>query len=267
VDGTYPTLITNSLYAFGDTDAIWLPNGQIAAILTKSGDSEITILSADGAIINTRPTSPAAPVNIYPTSDGSYVYWESGSCISVGICQVSESWVTSLNGKLNKELTGVSGPVLSPDEAYLVSAASTPKNQNSLVFALPDGTNPRSYQLPGTLLLDYAWSPTGDILAAVVAMVSDYSGKSSGNRNFMVDAHSLSVSEYAQSSLMNPKVLWSPDGSYLFWMGTLPNETGFKIGGNLVNRNSKQITDMTNAIGHSSANYLAVTNADWLLLP
>ena len=83
----------------------------------------------------------------------------------------------------------------------------------------------------------------------------------------MVDAHTLSVSEYAQSNLLNPKVLWSPDGSYLFWMGTMPDKNGFEIGGSLVNRASKKVTDFTNAIGQSSANYLTVTNADWLPLP
>ncbi|MGD0750744.1 MAG: hypothetical protein ABSA23_04980 [Anaerolineales bacterium] len=267
VDGAYPLILTNSLYAFGDTDAVWLPDGRIAVILTKSGVSGITILSPDGAIENNLPTAPASPVDIFQTSDGGHVYWESGSCTLPGVCQLSGAWVTSPDGKFNQELTGVTGPILSPDEAHLVSADSDPKNQNSLVFALPDGTNPRPYQLPGTSLVDYAWSPTGDTLAAVVAMVSDYSGKSSGNRNFVVDAHTLSVSEYAQSSLLNPKVLWSPDGSYLFWLGTVPSKTGFTIGGSLVDRASKKVTDLTNAIGQSSTNYVAVTNADWLPLP
>jgi len=98
-------------------------------------------------------------------------------------------------------------------------------------------------------------------------MVSDYSGKSSSNRNFLVDARTLSISEYAPSKLMNPKVLWSPDGSYLFWIGSMPGKTGFQIGGSLVNRTTKQVIDLSNAIGQSSANYLTVTNADWLPLP
>jgi len=45
----------------------------------------------------------------------------------------------------------------------------------------------------------------GDTLATIVTMVSDYSGKSSSNRNFLVDARTLSISEYAPSKLMNPK--------------------------------------------------------------
>jgi Tol biopolymer transport system component len=168
---------------------------------------------------------------------------------------------------LNQSLTGVTGPTLSPDAIRLVSEDTSLKNQNSLVFASPDGANPRPYPLPGTLLLDYAWSPKGDTLAAIVTSISGYSGKGSGNRNFLVDAKTLSVSEYAQTPFLNPKVLWSPDGSYLFWIGTMPSTAGFQIGGSLVYRKSKQVTNLSDAIGQSSGDYLTVTNAYWLPLP
>jgi hypothetical protein len=267
VDGAYPLELTDSLFAFGNTAAVWLPGGKIVALLIKSGTTKISILSADGTVASELPVSDASPIELFPTSDSHHIYWESGSCSSPGVCQMGVTWVTSLDGTLNQTLTGVTGPILSPDGAHLVSADSTPKKQNSLLFALPDGSSSRPFQLPGTSVVDYAWSPKGDVLAAVVALVSDYSGKSSGNRNFVVDAHTLSVSEYAHSSLLNPKVLWSPDGSYLFWMGTMPDKSGFEIGGSLVNFASKQVIELTSAMGQSSANYLTVTNADWLPLP
>jgi hypothetical protein len=135
------------------------------------------------------------------------------------------------------------------------------------VFASPDGSNPRIYSLPGTVLADYAWSPKGDSLAVVVPTISSYSGKSTGNRNFLLDPQTLSIREYAPSKFLNPRVLWSPDGFYLFWIGTLPSNSGFKIGGSLVNLGSKQIIDLSNAIGETSADYLTITNADWLPLP
>jgi hypothetical protein len=267
VDGAYPVQIANSLYAFGNTDAVWLPNGQIAAVLTKSGTSGISILSADGTVVSKLPALEAAPVEIFPASDSRHIYWESGSCIAPGVCQLGGAWVTSPDGTLHQSLTGITGPALSPDGSQLVSVSGSPTSQNSLVFAGPDGSNPRPYPLPGNLLVDYAWSPQGDELATVVAMRSDYSGKVSGNRNFLVDPHSLAVSEYAQSALLNPRVLWSPDGSYLFWIGTLPSDAGYMIGGDLVNRSSKQVTDLSDAIGQSSQDYLTVTNAGWLPLP
>jgi hypothetical protein len=267
VDGAFPLQLTNSLYAFGNTEAVWLPDGQIAVVLTLSNGNEIAILSADGTLTGTLTALKAEPVEIYPTSDSGHVYWESGTCTSPGVCQPGDAWVTSLDGTVNQKLTGVTGPAFSAGAARLVSEDSSPKNQNNLVLASPDGSNPRSYPLPGTTLLDYAWSPQGDTLAAIVTMISGYSGKGSGNRNFLVDAKTLSVSEYAPSDLLNPKVVWSPDGSYLFWIGTMPTKSGFQIGGSLVNRSSKQITDLSGAIGQSSPDYLVVTNASWLPLP
>jgi len=267
VDGANPLQLTNSLYAFGNTEAVWLPDGQIAAILSKPNLTGISILSADGTVTSELAVSNADPVELFPTSDSDHIYWESGSCSSPGVCQLEGVWVTSMDGSLNQSLTGVTEPTLAPDGNRLVSVDSSPKDQNSLVFAAPDGTNPRTYPLPGTLLADHAWSPKGDEVAVILAMISDYSGKATGNRNFLVDVRTLAVSEYAQSKLLNPRVLWSPDGTYLFWIGSMPGKGGYEIGGSLVNRKSKQVTDVSKVIGQSSTNYLTVTNADWLPLP
>lgn len=206
-------------------------------------------------------------MEIFPGSDSRHIYWEGGSCSSPGVCDLGGAWVTSADGTLHQSLAGITGPSLAPGGSQLVSVSASPTSQNNLIFAAPDGSSPRPYPLPGNLLVDYAWSPKGDELATVVAMRSDYSGKVSGNRNFLVDPHTLAVSEYAPSALLNPRVLWSPDGAYLFWIGTLPSAAGYTIGGDLVNRSSKQVTDLSDAIGQSSPDYLTVTNAAWLPLP
>jgi len=101
VDGAYPLLLNNSMFAYGDTDAVWLPDGRIAAILSESGVSRIAILAADGAIDTTLPVSTASPVELFQTSDGGHIYWESGSCTSPGVCQLGRAWVTSPDGNLN----------------------------------------------------------------------------------------------------------------------------------------------------------------------
>jgi hypothetical protein len=168
---------------------------------------------------------------------------------------------------LNQALTGITGPALAPDGSLLAYTYPVSTSESDLGLALPDGSDPRRFSLPGNLLTDYAWSPAGDGLAVVVTIRSDYSGKVSGNRNFLVDPYTLAISEYSHSSLLNPRVLWPPDGSYLFWIGTLPTDSGFMIGGSLVNRTSKQVTDLGAAIGQSGPDYLVVTNAAWLPLP
>jgi hypothetical protein len=267
LNGTEPLQLTNSLYAFGNSDAIWLSNDRIAVVLAKSGTTEIAIISANGVLSSEVPVTEAAPVEIYPTSLGNFVYWVSGSCSATGICQRDESWVYNIDGKLQKKLEGFTVPVLAPTGSLLVSRDTFTAEQNTLIISLPDGSSPRSYPLPGNSLVDYAWSLKGDALAAIVAIRSDYSGKALGNRNFLIDPLTLSIREYSQSDLLNPQVLWSPDGSSLFWIGTLPSDTGFKLGGSLVNLSSKQVSDLGAAIGQTSQDYLAVTNAKWLSLP
>ena len=115
VDGAYPLQLTNSLYAFGNTEAVWLPDGQIAAVLSKPGATGISILSADGAVVSEVPALDATPVEIFPSSDSSHIYWESGSCSSPGVCQLGGAWVTSLDGTLHQSLAGITGPSLAPD--------------------------------------------------------------------------------------------------------------------------------------------------------
>ena len=266
-DGTDPLRLTDSLYAFGNTDAIWLSNGQIAAVLAAAGTTGISILSAGGGVVSELPAAAADPVELYPGSNSSRIYWESGSCSAVGVCQRDGAWITSMDGKLNQALTGRTEPLLAPAGNLLASGDASSKAQNVLVFSAADGTDLHLIPLPGNTLVDYAWSPVGNELAAIVALVSDYSGKTSGYRNFLVDPQTNAASEYATSKLLNPHVLWSPDGSKLFWVGTTPEDGSYKIGGSLVNRSSKQVIDLGAAINLTSPDYLAVTNADWLPLP
>jgi hypothetical protein len=266
-EGNDPVQLTTSLYAFGDTDAVWLPDGRIAAVLANGNGTGISILGKDGTEATELPVSGGSPIEVNPTTDSNLVYWESGSCSSPGVCQRSGAGVASLDGKLNKVLEGITRPVLAPDGKSLVSAASAADDQNNLIITSPDGSNIRTYPLPGNILVDQAWSPAGDVLAAVVAIRSDYTGKVSGNRNFLVDPHSLAISEYSQSKLFNPHVLWSPDSTFLLWVGTIPVDSGFMIGGTLVNRASKQVYDLGTVIRQTSPDFLSITNAVWLALP
>jgi len=267
VDGADPVKLTDSLYSFGDADAAWLPDGQVAAILTKPGGTDISILSAEGEMINELPISAASPIELYPSTDGKFVYWESGSCTAPGICQQDGTWVTALDGSTTHELEGFSQPALAPDGSLLALTVASSTTQSGLTFALPDGSNPDAFPLPGSQTLDYAWSPSGDELAVIVAQVSGYSGRTTGSRNFLVNPHTQAISEFPQSDLLNPRLIWSPDGSYLFRIGTLPTDNGYEIGGSLLDRTTKQTTNMTADIGLSSLEYPSITNATWLPLP
>jgi len=267
VDGTDPVQITGSLYFSGQHDAIWTKDGLIAAVLANGQVNGITLFDASGGRVSSLAGLGASPIELYPGSDSTRIYWAGGTCTSPGVCKPDSAWVSSPDGSLNKNLTGFVGPQLASDGKALVGAVASPTEQSNLVFSDPDGSNPRPYHLPGNQLLEYAWDPSSSQVAAVVAIVDSYSGKTTGNRNFLVDPNTLSISEYSSSKLMRPLVLWSPDGKYMLWIGTLSTESGFSIGGSLVNRATKQVTDLNSAFGQSGPDYMVVTNADWLPVP
>lgn len=267
VDGANPKVITQSLYADGSRTAVWTTDGLIAAILTDGQANTITLFSVDGAARGSLSTSGAQPIELYPGSDSRRLYWEAGTCASPGVCRRGGAWVTARDGSLDRALGSLAGPAAAPDGSRLAYSLPVSSNESDLGLSSPDGSDPRQVPLPGNLLTAHAWSPQGDALAAVVALRSDYSGRVSGNRNFLVDPRTLVLDEYPASSLLSPLVLWSPDGSFLFWIGTLADGDGFAIGGSLVDRRSKQVTDLGAAIGQSGTDYLLVTNAAWLPLP
>ena len=268
VDGAMPLQLTDSLYPLGDRSAIWLADGRIAALLTgHSGSPEIAILSAGGSVADWLPGAQVAPMELYASVDENHIYWESGSCSGPGVCTRTGPWVTGVDGMLNGPLAGIQGPSISPDGNTLAYNYLVSTTQSDLGLASPAGTDPQQIGLPGKLLTAYAWSPAGDRLAVVMADVSDYSGLSSGNRNLIIDPHSRVTEEFPRSDLLNSQVLWSPDGRYLFWLGSLATDTGYKIAAELVNRTTKQVIDLSDAVGQTDPNYLLVTNAAWLPRP
>jgi len=264
VDGTDPVLITRSLFFSGEHAAIWMRDDLIAAILVDGSGVGITLFTPTGTKISSLTNLGASPIEIFPGSTSTNIYWEDGTCTALDVCKSNSIWVSNPTGGFPTKLAGLAGPQLAPDGKTLVASDASPSELSTLIFSDQDGSNQRQYHLPGTQLLDYAWDPSSSKVAAVVALVDSYSGKTSGYRNFLVDPRTLAISEYSPSTFLHPLLLWSPDGNYLFWIGTLATKSGFTISGSLVDISTKRVTDMGTAFGQSSLDYLVITNADWL---
>jgi hypothetical protein len=268
VDGANLIHLADGLYAEADTAAVWLPDGRVAALLTKAdGGQGISILSADGAILATLPEGSALPIDLYGAADDKHIYWEAGSCNAASGCKRLGAWVSSMDGRTNQLMAGITNPLLSPDGTRLASTFMVSSLESDLGLANIDGGSLEQVSVPGKMLTSYAWSPNGKALALTLADVSDYSGLSTGNRNFVIDPDSLSISEYPASELLHPRLMWSPDGKYLFWMGTLAEGDGYKIGAELVDGTTKLVTDLSGTVGLTGSDYLLVGNAVWLPVP
>jgi hypothetical protein len=125
----------------------------------------------------------------------------------------------------------------------------------------------RQYPLAGDLLVDYAWQPGSEWLAVNLATRSDYSGRVTGGYNYLVDSRTFSTRQLKSVTLLNPRLIWSPDGSTLLWFGTDWKEAAYSIQLWQVAADSGQALDRSGSLGLTSPDYVFVRNVAWLGRP
>ncbi len=74
-----------------------------------------------------------------------------------------------------------------------------------------------------------AWAPLGSRLVMLSALRSDYTGKSSDARVFVVETGGMSYNEYYAFPGLSPSVAWSPDGGSLLLTSTLAADEGYGL--------------------------------------
>ena len=67
--------------------------------------------------------------------------------------------------------------------------------------------------------------------------------------------------------LLYPRVVWSPDGKSLIWLGTDGQESNTSIRLQVLDAASGYVTDYTTALGLGAGEFLYVNNALWLPRP
>lgn len=266
-DGSTLTLINDHFFNSGYTSALWLPDGRIALILNQGLTTALALIQADGSG-QTLVSAAAAPVEIYPSTDGTRLIWESGICDSIGQCALSGAWITDLSSWESTALNGLSRPLVSPDGQVIAYIYTPEENKSNLAFAYLSGVPQREYPLAGDVLTDMAWQPRGSWLAVTMDELSDYSGRVTGERNYLISAQDFSIRQLQSvAPLMNQKIIWSPDGSKLLWLGTIWQDTTYSIILWEVDVVSGHVVDLSDAIGLRGSDYLFVSNATWLGWP
>jgi Tol biopolymer transport system component len=209
----------------------------------------------------------AAPVEIYPSTDGTRLTWESGACDSTGQCTLAGAWLMDLSSGQSQSLNGLSRPLVSPDGQVIAYAYTPEENKSNLSFSYFDGKLPRQYPLAGDILADFAWQPGGSWLAVNMAERSDYSGRVTGGYNYLIDSQTYSSRQLQSVTLLNPNIVWSPDGAALLWLGTDWQDNAYLIRLWQVDVVSGQMVELTDALVQTGSDYLFVSNAAWLARP
>jgi hypothetical protein len=141
------------------------------------------------------------------------------------------------------------------------------ENKSNLAFAYLSGALPRKYPLAGDILADMAWQPGGGWLAVNMDERSDYSGRVTGGNNYLINAQDFTTRQLQSVTLLNPKIVWSPDGTTLLWLGTDWQDTSYSISLWEVNVASGREVDLSEALGLKGKDYLFVSNSAWLARP
>lgn len=265
-DGAVLTLLTDQFFPSGAQGALWLPDGRIALIVRQEETTFMDLIQANGSVMTTF-TADAAPVEIYPSTDGARLTWESGSCDNAGQCTLKGAWLTDLSAGLSQSLNGIPRPQISPTGQSMAYAYVPEANKSNLAFAFFDGKLPRQYPIAGDILADFAWQPGGEWLAVSMAERSDYSGSVTGSYHYLINSQTFASRQLQSVTLLNPSLAWSPEGGTLLLFGTAWVDDTYQIQLWAADAASGQMVEWTDALGLSGSDYLFVSNAAWLVRP
>jgi hypothetical protein len=270
LDGSNPQRISDQFVSDSGVGATWLPAGTdqpatIALIARRDGENALWLSDENGSNW-TRLTQPgASPTEIFPAADTSHVYWGTGSCTPGGICERKGVWATTLDGAQTREVTGVLRPVFSTDGARFAYSYYNQQNKSGLAVSSLDRKSDRKLVIPGSNLIDYAWSPDSKRISALTLVRSDYSGKWLGVRSFILNPPDWSTLELPRFVGINARTLWLPDGSKLLLTATEQLGDGtYRIDFRQIDPGTKKITVLDDKIGMEAVDFIYTTNIFWV---
>ncbi len=264
-DGSGTSIISEQFYDYGTRGAVWNSDGS-RIIFVLSGDSGPVLVRSnpDGSGLEELGSPGDSPIEIEDIATGGDLFWQKGICSGQGVCTREGSYRTApAEADSSQPLEGTDRLKLSPDGSRIAYLYENDQGKSSLGTAASDLSSKNRIALPGDLLGDFSWSPDGTLMAVVRLDRSDYSGKVSGTRNFVVDTTNGAVKEYGESEGILGRVLFSPDGSKLLLWSTTPEGVGFTVKFNLLDTVSGVLVPFQEASPETNENFLLVTNLIW----
>ncbi len=273
LDGSHePNHITDKFYTGIQTTAVYIKDSiwLVAAIAAEEGEPALYLLSP-GDRPWKRITLPGeSPFELYPFAKSGRVYWLNNACLPAA-CVPSEVEATGA-GQLSviTELPGVTRPAVSSDGDSLAYTFLNEKDRS--VLAVTTLAREKIWSpLPDGYAMDYAWSPSGRWLAALLLERSDYSGRPGALDPFLLNPADLTKVPLAPITGLSPRLAWSADGKYVLLAAThnfnLRNtdmDKGYRLDLYLVNVGSGKVSLLDGTISPTSQEYLFATNLAWI---
>ncbi len=198
------------------------------------------------------------------------VYWLDQACLGLACLPGKVESASASNPSVPSVLPGVLRPAVASDGDSL---AYTYLNEvDRSVLAVTTLERARLWTpLPDGYAVDYAWSPSGRLLAALSLARSDYSGKPGALKAFLLNPSTLQQIELTPISGLNARLAWSPDGRFVLVASTLnlnvlnsDMDKGYRLALYLVNAGSQQVSMLDGTISPAGKDYVFATSIGWI---
>ncbi len=254
--------ITDKLARTGrEMRAGWLHDERKLLILTDEGDQNaLWVLDPeveDWELLAEGQISGILPVNQFDT-----YYWYQGECDPDAACEGNTVWrtadgVSELYAEVNTAAFDSSG------ETY-AWVENTEENTIILYTRSKDQTNQDYVYLPGNRLVDFDWTFDDQRLVLMSVTRSDYSGKSSDARIFVVDTTTMTLQEYVAFPGLNPSLHWHEDDRSLLLTSTLATEVGYHLYFRLMDLTSGLYDILDESLTIESEDFITIDQLFWL---
>jgi hypothetical protein len=261
------TLISDTFNAQGNLGTYW-----------NAAEDEIFYLDTADPVEG----ETGSAYSLIPAPSSESLYFNSGSCESKDYCESEGAFERTPDGTISP-LSGYGQPVFSPDGqwlAYVNPDAATADNYYHIHYMFVEETaqgissrRPLYFQdEPGFEVYpevqSYAFSPDSSRLFILYNVYSEYYERSLRLQTYMWDAETGIVYDFGKlegvSGSLNPRYVWSPDGSQiLLFLTTLQDNGGYQI--NLYRTDltsGEKMTLVQNGL-FTETEYFYLTNAYW----
>jgi len=241
--------------------AFWLPDGNRLICLTEEEEGR--------ALWLVDPTSEAWErlaegeiSGIIPPTDNEVFFWYQGACDQESVCEDNSIWQTA---------AGKSSPFAEVNLAVFDSSGDTyawveGTEGNTIILYIHhvDQSTQDFLYLPGNHVVDFTWAPLDHRLSVLTVTRSDYTGKSSDARIFIVDAETMSQLEYVGFPGLNPNAYWDDSAENLLLTSTLSNEDGYQLFFRQMDLTSGLYDTLDGDITIQSADFITIDKLFWI---
>ncbi len=226
LDGTTQLISDQFASTKRNASVFWLPDSSRLVLLTEEAEGNV-LWRVDPLTDTWEKLAEGEITGIVKPTSADTIYWYQGECELESICEDNAVWRTQAGtSALFFEFDKIA---FSFDGETFAWAETEGDNYLMLNTSPTDQTLQEYLYFPGNRLIDLVWSPVENSLILLSATRSDYSGKSSDARVFLVDAAGMSSLEYHAFSGLNPSVYWNEEGDEILLVSTLLDEERYQL--------------------------------------